>query len=133
MSAGVRRNQAGRPSSVTWTTQVPIHQHRHDAVVGEAPPDLQACIERLAYLDGVDAQAITNLPSHAVHIGARLGHGDDRQRQVQHAAHEHAADLPVAVVTGHEDRAAALGEHLVEPGQILRRRIEQRRRALFVE
>src|SRR5437667_216667 len=79
------------------------------------------------------AQAIADLPSQAAHLRARFGHADDRQRQEQHAAHEHAADLPIAVVAGDENRAAALGEQLVESLPILRRRLEQRRRALVVE
>ena len=114
-------------------TQVSIHQHRDDTVVGEPPPDLQGRVERLAYLDGIDAQTIADLPSQSVHLRARLGHADDGQRQVQHAAHEHAADLPIAVVAHDENHAAALREQLVESLPILGRRIEQCRRAFVVE
>ena len=38
---------------------------------------------------------------------ARLRHRDDRQRQIERAADQQAADLPVAVVAGDEDDAAA--------------------------
>ena len=92
---------------------VPIDQHRHDPVLAQAAPDLQRRVERLADLDRVSADLITDLAADPVDRGVGLRHRDDGQRQREHAE-ENPAHLPVAEMAGHQDDAAALGPQIVE-------------------
>ena len=116
-SAGVRRNQACRPSSVTATRSRPrcrsisIGDH---LVLTEAPANLKRGVERLPHFQRVGSKVFTNLIADAIHPGIGLCHGDDRQSCGHCPVHQEAAHLPVAAVAGHDDDAMAFGEQTLE-------------------
>ena len=99
-------------------------------ILGEPAADLERRVERLADFERVGAEHVANLVTQPVDLGIRFGHRDDRERQREDPADQQAADLPVAVVPGDEDDAAALREQRLEQLAGLVRGLEQRRRLL---
>ena len=58
-------------------------------------------------------------------VGACFRSRHDRQRMLQHAPDDDAADFPVAVVAAEENHSATHVHQIVEPGQVLGRDREQ--------
>ena len=132
------RHQHGRPQKPRRPAEqrhrhpiasdVPVHQERDDAILGETPADLQRRVERLPDLERVDAEPVPDLAPDAVRFPGSFGHRDDRQRQVEHAPHEDAAEFPVAVVTTHQDDSAPSGQQVREHLGAFGRHVNQHRR-----
>jgi hypothetical protein len=86
---------------------VAVHQDRYDAVLGEAPADLERGIQRVADLNRVGTDEIANFAPKPIHGGIGLRHRDDRNRTFDDAMQKDAAGLPVTVVAADEDDTAA--------------------------
>ena len=92
---------------------VAIHQHRDDAVLGEAAADLQRRVHRLPTSMVSAPKACRNSTRRRLIFLARLAHRHDRHGQLERP-HQRAADLPVTEMAGDQDDALAARARLHE-------------------
>ena len=104
---------------------MPIDQQGDDAIVTERLADLQRGVERLPHFQRLDTHGRARLVAQPLHLGIRFRHRDDRERQLQDAAHQDAADLPIAEMSGDQQRAAPFAKDTLEDRRALRLEIEQ--------
>ena len=105
ISSGVRSSHAARPNSVdrhAVFAEMPIDEHGDDPVVRQTPANLQGGVQRLPHLDRFRAQLFADLQPDAIDRRVRLRHRDNRERQIERAANQQAADFPIPVMPGDE-------------------------------
>ena len=90
-------------------TDMPIDSNATTRLCSERLPDLKRRGERLPHFQRLDAHGRARLVAHALDLRIRFGHRDNRERQLQYAAHQDAADFPIAEMASDQQRAAPFG------------------------